>query len=105
MTIAIVQGVFSVSPEARERFLEASLDGMRSARSEDGCLEYVLAADPIDPGRVVLSERWASVEDLDKHLQRIMERQGQADSGGDTRPVPQSREITIYEVATTRSLG
>lgn len=105
MTIAIVQGVFAVSPEDRDRFLEGSLEGMRSARSEEGCLEYVLAADPLDPGRVVLSERWESMEHLQEHIKGLGERQRQAGSGGEARPAPLSREITIYEVAGTRSLG
>ncbi|MBO0729397.1 MAG: antibiotic biosynthesis monooxygenase [Acidimicrobiaceae bacterium] len=105
MTIAIVQGVFAVSPEDRERFLQASLDGMRSARSEEGCLEYVLAADPLDPGRVVLSERWESMEHLQRHIQGLGERQRQAGAEAEPRPAPLSREITVYEVAGTRSLG
>jgi quinol monooxygenase YgiN len=105
MTMAILQGVFSVDPEVRDQFLEASAEGMRSSRSEDGCLEYVLAADPLDPGRVVLSERWESMDHLARHLQRLTERQGQADSGAAARPVPLSREITVYEVVTSRSLG
>jgi quinol monooxygenase YgiN len=105
MTIAIVQGVFSVSPDDRERFLEGSLEGMRSARSEDGCLEYVLAADPLDAGRVVLSERWESMEHLQRHIQRLSEQREQGDSGADARPAPLSHEITIYEVSGSRSLG
>jgi hypothetical protein len=57
MSEVIVQGVFSVDPNERDRFVEASIEGMRSSRQEDGCLEYVIAADPLDPERAVLSER------------------------------------------------
>jgi hypothetical protein len=41
---------------------------MRTSRAELGCLEYTLSADPTDPGRVMLFERWARQEDLDAHL-------------------------------------
>ena len=105
MAIAIVQGVFSVSPEDRDRFIEQSVEGMRSARAEEGCLEYVFAADPLDPGRVVLSERWASVEALDQHLQGFATRAAGPAPDADARVAPLSREIIIYEVASSRPLG
>jgi quinol monooxygenase YgiN len=102
MAMAIVQGVYSVRPEERERFLEESIERMRSARGEDGCLEYVLAADPADPGRVVLSERWQSMEDLERHIKGQGERRG---SEVEARPTPLNSEFTIYEVAGSRPLG
>ena len=49
----------------------ASVDNMRASRAEQGCLEYALAADPVDEGRVILSERWASRPDLDAHIQGL----------------------------------
>lgn len=105
MTTVIVQGVFVVNPEDRERFVEGNVDGMRASRSEDGCQEYVFAPDPLDPGRVVLSERWESMEHLQAHLKALGERRKQAGSGADAGPAPLSREITIYEVESSRSLG
>jgi quinol monooxygenase YgiN len=68
MTYVIVQGMFVVEPGERDRFIEASIEGMRASRAEAGCLEYVFASDPLDPGRVVLSERWESMELLQQHL-------------------------------------
>jgi quinol monooxygenase YgiN len=100
MAMVIVQGVFSVDPNERDRFVEASVDAMRSSRQEEGCLEYVIAADPVDPERAVLSERWESMEHLQEHLAS----QRNATRGVDSRPVPRSVEITLYEVATSRSL-
>jgi quinol monooxygenase YgiN len=41
---------------------------MRKSRAEPDCLEYTFSADPIDPDRVVLFERWASRETLGSHL-------------------------------------
>ena len=102
MAIAIVQGVYSLRPEDRERFIDGSVDRMRSARSEEGCLEYVLAADPAEPGRVVLSERWQSMEDLERHIKGQSDRRG---TEADARPAPLGTEFTIYEVVGSRPLG
>jgi quinol monooxygenase YgiN len=100
MAIVIVQGVFSVDPNERDRFVETSLEAMRSSRQEEGCLEYVIAADPLDPERAVLSERWESMD----HLQQHLSQQQNADRSVDPRPVPRSVEITLFEVAASRSL-
>jgi quinol monooxygenase YgiN len=100
MAIVIVQGVFSLEPEERDRFVEASVEGMRVSRREDGCLEYVMAADPLDRERAILSERWESMEHLDRHLAQ----QRQAASGVGNRPTPRSIEITLFEVASSRPL-
>lgn len=102
--MVIVQGAFTVKPDERDRFLEASTAAIRSSRSEDGCLEYVMAADPIDPGRVVLSERWESMEHLDQHLKGVRARRSQSSSTSDARPAPLGQEIAIYAVVETRSL-
>jgi quinol monooxygenase YgiN len=98
MANVIVQGVFVLDPEERDRFIEASTDGMRTSRAEDGCLEYVLGADPLDPTRVVLSERWESMEQLQQHLK------GQASRQAGDRPKPRSAEIVMYEVASATKL-
>lgn len=99
MTEMIVQGVFVVDPEDRDRFIEASIEGMRTSRAEDGCLEYVFAPDPLTPGRVVLSERWASMELLRKHMDGLASRP----AGG--RPKPKSAEVVMYEVASATKLS
>ena len=100
MAIVIVQGVFTVDPSERDRFVEASMEGMRSSRSEAGCLEYVMAADPLDPERVVLSERWESMDHLNQHLA-----QQRGGSAGQERPAPRTLEITLFEVASSRPLA
>jgi quinol monooxygenase YgiN len=100
MATVIVQGVFSVDPLERDRFVEAGIEGMRTSREEEGCLEYVLAADPVDPERAVLSERWESME----HLQQHLARQATAPRGPEGRPAPRSVEITLFEVASSRPL-
>ncbi len=100
MAIVIVQGVFTLDPTERDKFVETSVEGMRSSRREEGCLEYVMAADPLDPERAVLSERWESMDDLQRHL----DQQRSTAPGGSPRPRPKSVELTLFEVATSRSL-
>lgn len=101
MSEVIVQGAFTLDPDDRDRFVEASAESMRSSRQEEGCLEYVMAADPLDPERVVLSERWASMEHLQQHL-------AQPRTGGrntDGRPAPRDVQIVFYEVTAACPLG
>jgi len=94
----IVQGVFRVQDGDRERYLAESLETQRISRGETGCLEYVFAADPLDDGRVVLSERWASRADLDAHLEALLARREAAAADGATPLVPISREVDFFEV-------
>lgn len=98
MAIVIVQGMFVLDLAQRDQFIEASLEGMRTSRAEPGCLEYVFAADPLDPGRVILSERWESLELLQLHLDRRVSRPAR------DRPKPKSSEISMYEVASVSKL-
>ena len=79
----------------------AQADAIGRSRAEQGCIEYVIAADPVDPGRAVLFERWASQADLDAHLAALRA----------TPPIIEpdieaiSSSITIYDVSGERQLG
>jgi len=66
--MVIVAGSFEIKPDERETFLAGRLESIRASRGEPGCLEYTMSADPIDPGRVVLFERWADQASLDTHI-------------------------------------
>jgi quinol monooxygenase YgiN len=97
----IVGGSFEVEPDQREQFLASRHDMIRTSRTEPGCLEYAFSADPIDPSRVLLFERWVSQEDLDAHLSAL--RAG--NRGSSTTVTPKSSSITIYDVSGERQLG
>lgn len=99
--MVIVAGVFEVDPEQRDAFLAGRFDRMRTSRAEQGCLEYTFSADPLDPGRVVLYERWASQDDLDAHL--AVPPAPPASPG--TEVVPRSVSIVVYDVTGERPLG
>jgi quinol monooxygenase YgiN len=92
----LVTGVFTFEPSDREAFLTAAVAGMEKSRAEDGCEEYVMAADPVDPSRVVLSERWRDRAALDVHLAGL--------GGGGGGPAPTSMSIEIHEVASTEKM-
>jgi quinol monooxygenase YgiN len=99
--MVIVGGVFEVEPSQRDEFLASRLESMRASRSEAGCLEYTMSADPLEPGRVVLFERWADQASLDGHL-AAMQSGPPRPSGG---VVPTSTTVTVYDVAGERKLG
>jgi quinol monooxygenase YgiN len=98
--VVIVAGVFAIDPDQREAFLASRMDRMRTSRAERGCLEYTFSADPLDPGRVLLYERWASQEDLDAHLAVPAP---PASPGADVAPTATS--IMVYDVSGERPLG
>jgi quinol monooxygenase YgiN len=93
----IVQGVFRVTEDGREQYLAESLETQRISRGEPGCIEYVVAADPLDAQRVVLSERWATRADLDAHLDALRDRRAAAAEAGATPLAPVSRDIRFFE--------
>jgi quinol monooxygenase YgiN len=99
--MVIVGGTFDLDPSKRQQFIESRVDMMHRSRAEAGCLEYTFAADPIDPRRVVLYERWESQEALDAHLSAI--RDNPRSSDHDVEPI--SSSIIIYDVAGERRLG
>jgi quinol monooxygenase YgiN len=94
----IVTGTFTIDPTDRDAFLEAAKAGMTKSRAEDGCEEYVMAADPLDPGRIVLSERWRDRPALDAHLAGL-------GGGGGGGPAPTSVSIDIHDVASTEKMA
>jgi len=55
----IVAGQIRVAARDRERFLTRSREAMQLARSTRGCLDFVVAADPLDAERVNVYERWS----------------------------------------------
>jgi quinol monooxygenase YgiN len=99
--VVIVAGTFEVEPEQRDAFLTGKFDRMRASRVERGCLEYTFSADPLDPGRVLLFERWASQEDLDAHLAVPPA----PPVSPETEVVPKSVSILVYDVTGERPLG
>ena len=99
--MVIVGGTFDIEPDGRDEFLAGRLEMMRSSRGEPGCLEYTFSADPLDPGRVVLFERWESEDALNAHLAGVRS----APPAGGSGVTPRKVSIVIYDVAGERPLG
>ena len=62
----IVSGWLRTSPADRERYLEACNEIVVAARQAEGCHDFHLAADPIEPDRINVYECWRSVEDVER---------------------------------------
>ena len=101
--VIIVGGTFEVDPDQREAFIAGRLEVMKRSRAEAGCEEYVFAADPVDPARVVLFERWTSQADLDAHLAGLRSSRSPSSSTEGVRP--RSSSIVLYDVAGERRLS
>lgn len=62
----IIAGALRVAPGTRDRYLAAVADVARLARETPGCLDFVQAADPLEPGRINVYERWESDDDVER---------------------------------------
>jgi quinol monooxygenase YgiN len=69
--MVIVAGTFTVDPALRAEFLEGRRESILASREDQGCLEYAMSADSVDPALVRLFEMWSSMDDLQAHVQRI----------------------------------
>jgi quinol monooxygenase YgiN len=99
--MVIVGGWFEVDPARRDEFVEQRVESMRRSRADHGCIEYVIAADPLDPVRVVLYERWETQADLDAHGARMA---AESTSAGAPSVAPTAMSIMVYDVTGERSL-
>ena len=62
----IIAGSLRVAADDRSRYLVAVADVALLARQAEGCLDFVQAADPLDPERIHIFERWATDEDVER---------------------------------------
>jgi len=58
--VVIVAGHLVVDPRQRDDYLAGCVEVMRQARRAPGCLDFSLAADLLEPGRINIFERWES---------------------------------------------
>ena len=90
----IVAGWLRVAPDDRERYLSAVADVAVQARGAAGCLDFVQAADPLDPERINIFERWGSDEDLQRFRTA-----GDPDAPEPDLPDVLSAEVRKYRIA------
>jgi quinol monooxygenase YgiN len=98
--VIIVAGHFVVDPDQRDEFLRSRAEVMLRSRSEAGCITYAFSPDPLDPGRVLLFERWESKAALADHLAAL--RQGpRRPDGVEVR----ESEVQQYEISAVGPVG
>jgi quinol monooxygenase YgiN len=61
----IVAGTLFVDPHLRGEYLTATYAVAVQARAAPGCLDFVQAADPVDPARINIYERWETDDDVE----------------------------------------
>jgi quinol monooxygenase YgiN len=99
--MVIVTGTIDVAPERREAFIRDQLDRIRETRSAKGCLTCAYSPDPLEPGRVLLIERWSSQGDFDAHVAKVQACPPAIASEVITNVV----SVSVYDVAKERWLG
>lgn len=60
----IVSGHIRITAGHRDAFAEDSATAVVQARGTEGCLDFVVAADPLDPDRINIYERWTDADAL-----------------------------------------
>ncbi len=60
----IIAGKIHVAPERRDEHVASMAAFVEATRSEPGCLDFSITADPVEAGRVDLLERWAPNDQL-----------------------------------------
>lgn len=94
--MVIVAGHLIVDPEQREPYLADCVSVVEEARKAPGCLDFTIAADLVDPGRINVFERWESQADLEAF-------RGSGPSEGQGAAM-MSASVSEYDVASVRSL-
>jgi quinol monooxygenase YgiN len=94
--MVIVAGQIVVDPAHREDYLAGCVAVVVQARRAPGCLDFAVAADLIDPGRINVFERWETQEAVTAFRgSGPSEEQGMA---------MRSASVAEYDVAGVRSL-
>ena len=94
--MVIVAGHITVEPQQRESYLAGCVSVVERARGAAGCLDFAITADPIDPGRVNIFERWSSQAAVESFRDS-----GPSDEQG---AAIRSASVADYDVADVRPL-
>lgn len=92
----IVAGHLQVDPHDREGYLTDCRELIGSARATTGCLDFHLAADPIEPDRINVFERWETVAAVESF-------RGSGPAPDQTAQI-RDAQVSQYEVATWERL-
>jgi quinol monooxygenase YgiN len=62
----IIAGSLTIAPGKRDEYLDHCHPIVNRARAVDGCLDFSLSADLVDPDRITIYERWSSNDALER---------------------------------------
>ena len=65
MGMIIVAGHLVVAASDRDRYVADCAAAVTAARTADGCLDFAVSADAVDPRRVNVFERWETRAQLE----------------------------------------
>ena len=91
----IVAGALTVNPEERDSYLEGCVRVVSAARQAQGCLDFAVSPDLLEPGRINVYERWSSDEDLQRFR----------GSGPDAGQLAELLEVRVTEYAVVEAPG
>jgi quinol monooxygenase YgiN len=94
--MVIVAGHITVDPGKRESYLAGCVSVVEQARRTAGCLDFTIAADLLDPGRINIFERWAS--------QAAVETFRSSGPGDDQTAAMLSVSVAEYDIADVRPM-
>ena len=94
--MVIVAGHLVVDPSQRESYLAECVSVVAQARRAPGCLDFSIAADLVDAGRINVFERWESRADVE-----TFRGSGPSDEQG---AAMLSAEVVEYDIAAARPL-
>lgn len=94
--VIIVSGKLYVDADVRDAYLTDSLGTIKLARAAAGCLDFQLAADPVEAERINVYEAWESVEALEEF-------RGSGPSSSQAAQV-RSAQVIQYVVVSSASL-
>lgn len=94
--MVIVAGHLLVEPAQRDAYLRGCVAVVEAARAAEGCLDFSISADLLDPGRITVLERWSSQEAVEAF-------RGSGPSDGQGAAML-AADVAEYDVADVRSL-
>ena len=92
----IVSGSIHVDEDERGSYLAGCREVILAARAADGCLDFHLAADPIEPDRINIYEQWETVAAVEAF-------RGSGPSDDQAATITRA-DVSQHEVASTISL-
>jgi quinol monooxygenase YgiN len=94
--MVIVSGHLRVDPAERDAYLAGCREVIVAARAAEGCLDFHLSPDPLEPDRINIYEQWASVAAVEAFRG--------AGPSGDQQATIRDAAVFQHEIADTQRL-